>query len=415
MPVTDQHAVHLYTDDAELARHVARHVTSAAGGIVVAPRPHLRLVLQAIAARGGDPAGLAAQGRLELLDADRLVDRLLVDGRPDARRFAAWIGRRVDRMARHGPVHAHGELVDLLWQRGELVAALELEEMWTRFLKGRRVRLLCGYRMDLHDPDGTAAVEAVCASHGTWVGPAPDTGLRDRFLEVMGRHAQALHHLALSSTHTARGLPEAHRLVFWTSRHLPRRMSFLGTGPAHAPAATRRRRPLVLVIDDESDDALLLRIAALRTRRAPRLHVARDVPAAMRWLAQQTERDHVPDLIVVGLGPTEAAFETIGDLKENAAWGHVPVLAWGGAGRPDDVRRALARGALSHYPKPEGVQGLTRFLAGLSALATAVQEDRAVAAGVRERSMDLDGPHCAAPDAAPAWPAAFRRAVPAPL
>ena len=45
-----------------------------------------------------------------------------------------------------GPVSIYGEMVNLLWERGDVMAAMRLEGLWNELGAGIDFSLLCGYR-----------------------------------------------------------------------------------------------------------------------------------------------------------------------------------------------------------------------------------------------------------------------------
>ena len=87
-----------------------------------------------------------ASGLYQPLDADLTLRKLSTSGRPDRRKFEQVVGVPVsDALARYGGVRAYGEMVSLLWMRGEHQAALELEELWNELIGYHPIALLCGY------------------------------------------------------------------------------------------------------------------------------------------------------------------------------------------------------------------------------------------------------------------------------
>ena len=87
-----------------------------------------------------------ASGLYLPLDADVTVNRLSVAGRPNRRKFEQVVGTPVaEALARYGGVRAYGEMVSLLWMRGQQEAALELEELWNELIGYDPIALLCGY------------------------------------------------------------------------------------------------------------------------------------------------------------------------------------------------------------------------------------------------------------------------------
>lgn len=80
-----------------------------------------------------------------------MLDRLMVNGSPDANLFQSLIGGIIDAAhagGRFPRLRAYGEMVNLLWEKGELAAALHLEELWNHLCKQRPFYLHCAYEMD---------------------------------------------------------------------------------------------------------------------------------------------------------------------------------------------------------------------------------------------------------------------------
>jgi hypothetical protein len=158
--------VQLYTELGFLTSAVS-HYTSMGlrrgEAVVIVATPLLRAALvQEIGAAGFDPARLATEGQLTLLDAADTLSQLLVAGVPDAKRFRQLLGSIIEgTVGRFPRVRAYGEMVDLLWQKGDLTAALQLEELWNDLAKARPFALHCAYAIDNFDHAAHA-----CALHG---------------------------------------------------------------------------------------------------------------------------------------------------------------------------------------------------------------------------------------------------------
>jgi PAS domain S-box-containing protein len=165
------HVVQFYEGDAFLAEVVGEFLSGGlqAGDavIVIATPEHRLLFAESLLDRGLDPAELAGQGRLVLLDARETLNRLMLGPSPDADRFRDVICREFDlalRLARSGRVRAYGEMVDLLWRDGNSQAALRLEELWNDLQATRGFSLLCAYVMGSFYSQA-AEMQQVCASH----------------------------------------------------------------------------------------------------------------------------------------------------------------------------------------------------------------------------------------------------------
>lgn len=146
-PRAPEHAVHFYDSDFELVGRLTGYVADGlARGqtcVVIATSAHRQALRQRLVL-----AGVAASGtaRLVDLDAEAVLEGLLRDGRPDPEVFDLVLGRLVGGLSRQGATtRAFGEMVGLLTARGEIDAALELEQLWSGLQSRFGFPLLCAY------------------------------------------------------------------------------------------------------------------------------------------------------------------------------------------------------------------------------------------------------------------------------
>jgi signal transduction histidine kinase len=146
-----EHAVHFYDGDEELVRVVAAFAgESLQGGgavLAVATLPHLVQIERALVALEHDPLALAREGRLVTCDAVETLARFMDGDRPDPIRFREVVEPLVLAAragSANGEVRVYGEMVNLLWQRGNVAARIRVEELWTNLV--HPVTLLCAYR-----------------------------------------------------------------------------------------------------------------------------------------------------------------------------------------------------------------------------------------------------------------------------
>jgi CheY-like chemotaxis protein len=144
------HSMQFYGSDQELAVDVAGFlapsVVAGNAAIVIATGEHWQLVESELAVAGCDPAAARARGALRALDARETLDSFLRDGRVDEQRFTEVVGPVVASAERLSPrIRAYGEMVDLLWQAGDVSAAVSLEQCWNRLLATARCDLHCAY------------------------------------------------------------------------------------------------------------------------------------------------------------------------------------------------------------------------------------------------------------------------------
>jgi hypothetical protein len=144
------HIVHFYADDFELAASIARYAADgldAGQAVVVIAKPaHLASVRDALVAIGVDPDS----GNVHLFDASATLGQFMKDGLLDRDRFSELVGGtlRAAASGRSG-VRAYGEMVEILWQRGDVTGALALEGLWNGLARELSFSLYCAYRQDV--------------------------------------------------------------------------------------------------------------------------------------------------------------------------------------------------------------------------------------------------------------------------
>ena len=171
-PVCDgEHVVQFYDHDGDLIRAVGdyliRAVNEGAAAIVIATEEH-RLAFQAELAAAGIKVGLSGMdGTVVWLDAAGTLSLFMHDGQLDRAAFRTAIGGVVRWAGGRGrPVRAYGEMVSLLWDAGDVPAAIELEKLWNELRQELSFALWCGYRSTSTDgAEHADAVREVCRLH----------------------------------------------------------------------------------------------------------------------------------------------------------------------------------------------------------------------------------------------------------
>lgn len=178
-PAPDGHAVQFYAHDAELVERVAGYLLGALeegdAAIVVATAAHRRGVQARLSDAGVAVSAALENGTFRFLDADQTIRRFLVGDRPDPGGFESVIGGLIRQAGATGrPVRVFGEMVAMLWDAGQVNAALELEALWNDLARHLPFSLLCAYpRQSVAGADLDAFAQ-VCGLHST-VLAAPST------------------------------------------------------------------------------------------------------------------------------------------------------------------------------------------------------------------------------------------------
>ena len=225
-PGARDHMVQVYRDKEFLVDAVAQYIgTGLAGGeaaIIIARPEHRERFVHAL-----ERDGAFSPAALKLLDAETTLAKFMVDGMPEWNAFHALIGGTIAEMRLQYPtVRAYGEMVDILWQRGEKRAAIQLETFWNEIGRLQTFSLLCAYAMDPLRDDTYAGLESICRCH-THLIPARDYAeLNDAVFEASlkvldPQLAQMLLTLAASNRpHTEMPLGQA--ALMWLSQNMPR-------------------------------------------------------------------------------------------------------------------------------------------------------------------------------------------------
>jgi DcmR-like sensory protein len=151
-----EHLVQLYGgDDQLLTGHVVRYLLEGLergdGLLVIATPAHREAIVHDMGAEDAGTEAAIRGGRLVLLDASETLDRFMVDGQPDWALFEQVVGgicESVRGRVGEGGLRAFGEMVGLLWMKGQHSAAIRLEEYWNRLLEAHALCLYCAYPID---------------------------------------------------------------------------------------------------------------------------------------------------------------------------------------------------------------------------------------------------------------------------
>jgi hypothetical protein len=171
LPSRAEHVVAFYEDEGFLEASVGQFaLTGLQRGetvLVVATPDHRQRFEAALAAAGHDVGGSRRAGRYVDLDAEDTLATLVVDGVLDVERFRRDVGDWLARATAGGrKVRVYGEMVAMLWGRGQLGVALELEDRWNELIAQTPFPVLCGYPLQAFDSEVTSdQFHAICQRH----------------------------------------------------------------------------------------------------------------------------------------------------------------------------------------------------------------------------------------------------------
>jgi hypothetical protein len=159
-----------YQSDSVLIESLAHFVAAGLGSgesvIVVATPEHLRELAARLVELSVDLHAATAEDRYITLDAEIGLASFMVQNWPDDQRFGQFVEHLINRAAdKNRRVRVFGEMVALLWARGQVAATVRLEHLWQQFCKTHSFPLFCAYPKAGFTKDLTDSFAEICAAH----------------------------------------------------------------------------------------------------------------------------------------------------------------------------------------------------------------------------------------------------------
>ncbi len=165
-----EHIAQFYSDDevllGSLTSFVGGGLRSGESVILIATPEHLDFLRQRLAGAGVDVDGAILEGHYIALDAEHTLASFMVRDWPDKELFGGLVDELIRRAAVNGrPVRAFGEMVALLWARGQMAATVRLEYLWHQFCKSHEFALFCAYPKAGFAKSSKESLAEICAAH----------------------------------------------------------------------------------------------------------------------------------------------------------------------------------------------------------------------------------------------------------
>src|SRR5262252_2928747 len=149
------HIVQLYQDQDFLNRAVCRFAGAALAngeGIILVPTlTHWNAIRPRLVAEGVDVEAARERGQLTVVDADKLLPRFMPGTMPDSPLFLGLAGEVVGQAragGRYQKVRWWGEMVNVLWERGDVAASMKLEDLFDQLARKHDIAIFCSFLMD---------------------------------------------------------------------------------------------------------------------------------------------------------------------------------------------------------------------------------------------------------------------------
>lgn len=230
IPANGGHLVQFFGGNEErlvlnVGRYLSASLRGGGGAMIVAARARREAIVRDICERLGEAS---SPDRLVLLDQHETLERIMVEGRPDAALFGAAVGAVARELhERCAAFCAYGEMVGALWARGNSDAAAALEELWNDLRRSLDFGLYCGYPLDvLTDEFQIGSVRQVLSSHTRVVSglsPAFEFAMQRAMDENLGDRGHGLRPLAAASFPSLEtSIPAAEGTILRLRSALPR-------------------------------------------------------------------------------------------------------------------------------------------------------------------------------------------------
>ncbi len=228
------HIVQLYQDQQFLNRAVCRFAAGAIangeGVILVPTAAHWEAFRPRLEAEGVDVKAALDNGQLTVVDADELLPRFMKDSMPDA---PVFLGLAADVIAkargenRFPKVRWWGEMVNVLWEQGNVSASMNLEDQFERLANHHEIAIFCSFVMDNFDNEVQARLLPRLGQNHSHLIPVEDYIRLERAVSNALRHtvgeedASVLERDLLSDKSSGIRMPRSQALLLALRESLP--------------------------------------------------------------------------------------------------------------------------------------------------------------------------------------------------
>jgi MEDS: MEthanogen/methylotroph, DcmR Sensory domain len=228
------HIVQLYQDQQFLNRAVCRFAAGAIangeGVILVPTAAHWEAFRPRLEAEGVDVKAAQGSGQLTVVDADELLPRFMKDAMPDA---PVFLGLAADVIAsargegRYPRVRWWGEMVNVLWEQGNVAASMSLEDQFDRLADHHEIAIFCSFVMDNFNSEVQSRLLPRLGQNHSHLIPVEDYARLERAVGAALRQtvgaddARVLEEQLLSSYSPAFKMPRSQALLLALRESLP--------------------------------------------------------------------------------------------------------------------------------------------------------------------------------------------------
>ena len=227
------HIVQLYQDQDFLNRAVCRFaragLANGEGVILVSTLPHWNGFGAQLDAEGVDVEAAQQSGQLTVVDADELLPCFMRDAMPDPPVFRRVFGDVLGqaRAGSYPDVRVWGEMVNVLWERGDVAASMNLEDQFDQLGRKSDIAIFCSFLMDNFNGDVHEHMLPRLGTNHSHLIPVDDyarleRAVNDALQETVGPdEARVLESQLLSRYRPPFNMPPAQALLLALRQFLP--------------------------------------------------------------------------------------------------------------------------------------------------------------------------------------------------
>jgi hypothetical protein len=165
------HILQIYESDDVILNSLEGFVTTgfdaAESVIIIATDEHIRGLNKRLIAAGYDLKRLQEEDQYLPLNAHETLEKFMVNDWPDEKKFINVVTNVVS-LAKgkfNRKVRAYGEMVAILWAKGNNGATVNLEQLWNKFCATEQFCLFCAYPKTGFTQDVEQSIFHICNQH----------------------------------------------------------------------------------------------------------------------------------------------------------------------------------------------------------------------------------------------------------
>jgi hypothetical protein len=165
-----EHVVQIYENDEGfldlLTGFVSGGINAGECAVVIATAAHLTALDKRLASLGYSVPSLISKTQYLPLDAEETLSKFMVNDWPDENLFNKVISEVIVKAKGNSrKVRAFGEMVAILWAKGQVGATVRLEHLWNKFCENDAFSLFCAYPKSGFTEDAAESVMHICSAH----------------------------------------------------------------------------------------------------------------------------------------------------------------------------------------------------------------------------------------------------------